>query len=505
MATTQMTLKLVVDKKMNRVAFAECGNDFVDVLLSFLTMPIGTIIRLTGKESKIGGMSTLYESVEDLDVSLMQTEACKKMLLYPKNASEEHCKNLKVNIDDTEPTKYYACSWDCCAIKHGLLSTFYNAQCGCGQSMNTQTVYNQKLNNVACSRDGVFVKGNIRFIITEDLQVFPVSTKATFTLLNDLGISDVSVLEERNVNVGQAEVLYLLNRLLLSKTPLKDVFLRDQDMIDWSDHDFIVDALHGKDLDQPQEQKENGSSHSKKISVKLSVNKSNNKVVYAEGGEEFADLLFSFLAFPLGFLTKFFGGDSGIRCLDNLYRSIQFLKDFLKSDECKGLLIEPNLATFFSCYNHPLQVKEQIPWQPTIGCCYQCKELSGGRITITDFGTGYCGHSNYMEKKLCIINPKYPNAVKELGGTFFAGPALFMITDELNVKQLSPTSALSLLTKLNISMGDIEEHVASVGEKEAASLLLASLISRTVLTDVFCPKKPKHLGKESDNKVKIEV
>ncbi|RWR96800.1 hypothetical protein CKAN_02620200 [Cinnamomum micranthum f. kanehirae] len=496
MATTQMSLKLVVDKKMNRVVFAECGNDFVDVLLSFLTMPIGTIIRLTRKESKIGGMSTLYESAEDLDVNLLQTEACKKMLLYPKNASEEHCKNLKVNIDDTEPTKYYACSWDCCAIKHGLLSTFYNAQCGCGQSMSMQMVYNQKLNG---SRDGVFVKRNMRFIIGDDLQVFPVTSKAVFTLLYDLGISDASVLEERNVNVGPTEVLHLLNRLLLSKTPLKDVFLRDQDMIDCSNHDFIVDALHGKDLDQPQKVKGNGGSNSKKISVKLSVNKSNNKVVYAEGGEEFADLLFSFLAFPLGFLTKFFGGDSGIRCLDNLYRSVLVLKDFLKSKECKGLLTDPNLATFFSCNNQPLQVKEQNSWQPAIVCCYKCILISG-RITITDFGTGYCDHG-YQKEKLCIINPKYPNAVKELGGTHFAGPALFMVTDELHVMQLSPMSALSLLTKLNISMSDIEEHVVSVGEKEAASLLVASLISKTVLTDALYPKKPEHLGKESYNKV----
>ena len=107
-------------------------------------------------------------------------------------------------------------------------------------------------------------------------------------------------------------------------------------MIDWSHHDFIVDAFHGKDLDPPQEEKENGSSHSKKISVKLSVNKSHKKVVYAEGGEEFADLLFSFLAFPPGFLTKFFGGDSCIRCLDNLYKSVQVLKVFLKSEECKA-------------------------------------------------------------------------------------------------------------------------------------------------------------------------
>ncbi|KAJ8615858.1 hypothetical protein MRB53_035230 [Persea americana] len=225
MATTQMSLKLVVDKKMNRVVFAECGNDFVDVLLSFLTMPIGTIIRLTGKESKIGGMSTLYESAEDLDVNLLQTDACKKMLLHPRNASEEPCKNLKVNIDDTEPTKYYVCSWDCCVYKHELVSTFYNAKCRCGQSMKKQMIFNKKAECVASSKDGVFVKGTyMRFIIRDDLQVFPASMKATFTLLNELGISDASVLEERNVNIGAAEAASLLKASLISKSVFTDVF-----------------------------------------------------------------------------------------------------------------------------------------------------------------------------------------------------------------------------------------------------------------------------------------
>ncbi|XXG88865.1 hypothetical protein AAC387_Pa12g1015 [Persea americana] len=188
MATTRMSLKLFMDKEKKTVKFAECGNDFVDVLLSFLTMPIGTIIRLTDKESKIGGMSTLYESVGRLDVSLLQTEACRKMLLHPKNASEEHCKNLKVNIDDTEPTKYYKCSCDCCAKNCGLVSTVYNAQCGCGQSMKTQKV---------SPSDSMKEKQG----------------------------SSTSVLEEKEVDVGKEEVLQLLERSLLSKTPLTDVLL----------------------------------------------------------------------------------------------------------------------------------------------------------------------------------------------------------------------------------------------------------------------------------------
>ncbi|XXG89311.1 hypothetical protein AAC387_Pa12g1346 [Persea americana] len=291
MAAKKMSLKLVVDKEKNRVVFAESGSDFVDVLLSFLTMPIGTVMRLTGKESKIAGMSTLYESVEDLDLKLLQTEACKKMLLKPTSASEDHCRNLKVNVDDTEPTKYYSCSFGCCPEGHNYVSTSCNSQCLCGKFTGKMKIFDENVG--AYSNDGVFVKGNMRFIIRDHLEVHPVSMTSTFALLNELGITDASVLEERSLNVGAAEVMSLLNRTLLSKTPLTDVFLRDQDKIDRENHDFKASTHHLRDLARPQEEKGNDSD-SKKIKVKLTVKKSDNKAVYAECREQFTDLLFSF-------------------------------------------------------------------------------------------------------------------------------------------------------------------------------------------------------------------
>ncbi|XXG89341.1 hypothetical protein AAC387_Pa12g1361 [Persea americana] len=251
MAAKPIDLKLAVDKERNRVLFAECGNDFVDVLLSFLTMPIGTIIRLSGKESKIGSMSTLYESVEDLDVNLLQTAECKRMLLCPKSACEAQCKNLRVNIDDTESTKYYLCPSSYCRTGSPcLVSTASSAQCHCGLYMKKQMEFSKKPNVVANSRDGVFVKGSMRFVMTDDLQVFPVSTTATFALVKELGISDATVLEERNVNVGASEVLRLIKLLLLSRTLLTDVFLSNENSIGGANLDFNVNALDSKDMEE---------------------------------------------------------------------------------------------------------------------------------------------------------------------------------------------------------------------------------------------------------------
>jgi hypothetical protein len=57
MATAEeptVELKVFVDKEKSRVVFAESGKEFVDVLFSFLTLPLGTIVRLLDKQSQAG-------------------------------------------------------------------------------------------------------------------------------------------------------------------------------------------------------------------------------------------------------------------------------------------------------------------------------------------------------------------------------------------------------------------------------------------------------------------
>ncbi|ONK71750.1 uncharacterized protein A4U43_C04F11980 [Asparagus officinalis] len=51
----KLPVKLMVDKEKNRVAFAESHHKFVDILFSFLTVPVATIIRISGKNSSSSG------------------------------------------------------------------------------------------------------------------------------------------------------------------------------------------------------------------------------------------------------------------------------------------------------------------------------------------------------------------------------------------------------------------------------------------------------------------
>eukprot|EP00268_Persea_americana_P057951 TRINITY_DN6978_c0_g1_i2.p1 TRINITY_DN6978_c0_g1~~TRINITY_DN6978_c0_g1_i2.p1 ORF type:complete len:257 (+),score=44.69 TRINITY_DN6978_c0_g1_i2:298-1068(+) len=230
-------------------------------------------------------------------------------------------------------------------------------------------------------------------------------------------------------------------------------------------------------------------SDSKEKFVKFFLRKSNNRVLYAEGGGEFADILFSFLAFPLGSIVKCLAGCTGMGCLDDLYKSVEDLsfEDCMKSEECKAMLLNPQIAPYFGTKNQLLQIEEKVQCEANFFYCLSCYN-SGVLIPHPR----PCRHGE-RSIQLSTVNQKFPNAVKELGGAFIAGPAKFMVTDELVVKPLSPISGISLLTNFNIPASDIEEQIVWIGEKEAMSLLKASLISNSVLSNVFYSKKPKQM------------
>lgn len=102
-----------LDKK--KVVCVQAAHDFVDLLYSFLTMPLGTIVRLLENHGRlrekvsVGCLNNLYKSVVDMSIDNFRNEACKQMLVYPKSVKERQCRMLKINIDDTEATKYFMC------------------------------------------------------------------------------------------------------------------------------------------------------------------------------------------------------------------------------------------------------------------------------------------------------------------------------------------------------------------------------------------------------------
>ncbi|KAK4268658.1 hypothetical protein QN277_025278 [Acacia crassicarpa] len=71
-STATITVRMVVDTEENRGLYGEAGKDFVDVLLSFLTLPLGTFARLVDKDSnmkplRLGCTSSFYQSLANVE------------------------------------------------------------------------------------------------------------------------------------------------------------------------------------------------------------------------------------------------------------------------------------------------------------------------------------------------------------------------------------------------------------------------------------------------------
>ncbi|XP_077252492.1 uncharacterized protein LOC143891872 [Tasmannia lanceolata] len=218
MATT-MNLKLVVDKKTNKLLFAEAGKDFADFLMGLLTLPIGSVIRLLTKQKMVGCMGKLYESIENLNDTFIQQGRDKNFLLNPT------CPNpplLLQNEVSTTRKNYY-----CCSEKHPYVTQILYTHCpapGCRKTMCYELSMFPKITTNAFSEGG-FAKDALTYMVTDDLVVTPITSISSFVLTNKFNLKDAGVLEEKGVKVGMKEGLALLKASLHSNTALSDVFL----------------------------------------------------------------------------------------------------------------------------------------------------------------------------------------------------------------------------------------------------------------------------------------
>ncbi|XP_044505237.1 uncharacterized protein LOC123225369 [Mangifera indica] len=484
--TNGVSLRGLVDKKKNKIVFVESDKDFIDILFSFLTMPMGTVIRLIRKQPPrlgIGCLKNLYESVENLGVLQFQTAACKNMLLYPKTGSAAPWEKLKLKIDDCRPQKYFLCGNKSCTLSgYKLLSPYSDAICYCGEYMNREVhlleskVAVQSPSSTLYEHNGVFVKEQTRLIISDELQVMP---EASLSSLSKLLSSDGSTIEEHNFDIGLDEVLSLLKFSLVSKTPLTETLLKNSPMNELGKEDFHQSGYIKSRLREP------ASNVNKKIQVKLITSKSMKMVCYAEAGEDFVDLLFSFLTVPLGHMAKQMHSGISKGCINHLYNSVQELdtEKYLKSNEHKAMLANPKLAPGFKYENNQLSIEEDthLPYY------YAQKKnefgdwddiLSSDKISLSSWMP--CDSQQSIISTLTVKESRRRGFVK--------GPAMFTITDKLIITPISPISCLSLLGKLDKAVADIEELTVHVGCEEALHLMVASFVSESVLTDVFLSK-----------------
>ncbi|KAL5976874.1 hypothetical protein ACLOJK_021209 [Asimina triloba] len=233
---TKLRVKLLVDKKSQKVLFAEGVKDFIDFLFSFLVLPLGSITELLTKEAMVGAVGQLYKSMEEMDVTYIHPGQDKATLLQPNIAlpvGEPLLLQIANDPAELQETKYYTCSQvinSCYSRPCTYITEVMNTACPtCSSRMSLELAYVGTKKEVAAASSrggrGGIVAGVVTYMVMDDLVVTPMSTISGITLLNKFNIREVGALEEMFVEVGRNEGMALLEAALQSKTVLTDVFL----------------------------------------------------------------------------------------------------------------------------------------------------------------------------------------------------------------------------------------------------------------------------------------
>ncbi|GMP88212.1 hypothetical protein CsSME_00040279 [Camellia sinensis var. sinensis] len=226
MSSSKVSLKLLIDTKAHKVLFAEAGKDFVDFLFNILSLPVGTVVRLLANTSMIGSLGNLYESVENLNETYMQSNQSKETLLKPQAPSSSAQVALLLTDEVSTVKKVYKCG-SC----HRYIADEPRAICpNCKYTMSTEMTWVKPNvdNNASSSEGGGYVKGVVTYMIKDDLVVTPMSTISGITMLNKCNITNISALEEKVVTFGMGEGLKLLKAALVSKEVLTSIFLDEK-------------------------------------------------------------------------------------------------------------------------------------------------------------------------------------------------------------------------------------------------------------------------------------
>ncbi|XP_073138250.1 uncharacterized protein [Henckelia pumila] len=238
MASSTVSMKLLIDSESKRVLFAEASKETVDFLFHILSLPVATVVSLLRKQGMVGSLTNLYESVEKLNESYILPNQKKDTLLKPMppavGISPVH-DLLLANVDATTDRIYYVCGnnvpncYDCCYDNFQLCSYSVSddprAICPqCNKTMNKVFSYVAPPGEKA-STEGGFVKGVVTYMIMDNLVVNPMSTISSITLINKFNVKDVGILQEKDVTLGMDEAVKLLKASLQSQKVLTDVFL----------------------------------------------------------------------------------------------------------------------------------------------------------------------------------------------------------------------------------------------------------------------------------------
>ncbi|KAK9186929.1 hypothetical protein WN944_018318 [Citrus x changshan-huyou] len=228
--TTEVKLKLMIDKRANKVLFAEAEKDFVDILVNVLFMPFGSVAMLVMDAGLGGCTGNLYQSLENLTEDHLIPHQTKVELLKPllKWGKASMLLQPQACPPPVERNLYT------CGNRHPCVTNKVNTRCPqCSSSYydHSEIMRNEVQQwKIDSDTEGGVVKKSFAYMVTDDLSVTPASVISATGLLQGK-IKDIGALEERVVDIGPDEVLELLNASMQTNEALTTVFLPDEEKV----------------------------------------------------------------------------------------------------------------------------------------------------------------------------------------------------------------------------------------------------------------------------------
>ncbi|KAL7086712.1 hypothetical protein ACP275_13G017400 [Erythranthe tilingii] len=270
----------------------------------------------------------------------------------------------------------------------------------------------------------------------------------------------------------------LLKGSLLSQTPLTDIILKKRKNIGSTtkEHEAETELRNNK-----IEKEAVVSKSEKKMKLKVMVQRSTNKLLFAQARDDFVEFLFGLLTVPLGGVLDCVLGvhSNGLKSIANLYTSLAELIEgmYMVTSAKKERLMKPLLLGGCMSKNQILPVSEEH--HHTLS--YSQEGNPKKEWVSYNSGNVYSG--------------LYAKGQRD----YIKGTTMFMVSDDLTVKPLSMISTLSKLKEMNIPLSEVREVEVQIGLHEAISILKASLTSTSALTDGLM------IDPMSKQKVKQEV
>uniref|UniRef100_A0A7N2MFH2 Uncharacterized protein n=1 Tax=Quercus lobata TaxID=97700 RepID=A0A7N2MFH2_QUELO len=149
----------------------------------------------------VGSFGNIYHSIDNLGTVYLQPNVNKETLLKPKLHISGGGSGVPLKSPDfassAKSRKLYRCARD--TSKCDLYVAYdFNTTCpSCSKVMNSEINFVDPP-----STNGGYVKGVVTFMVMDDLEVKPMCTTCTFTLLNKFNVNKFEALEEKVVDLG---------------------------------------------------------------------------------------------------------------------------------------------------------------------------------------------------------------------------------------------------------------------------------------------------------------